>query len=112
MRTFDILPNATIGEWDVTTPDHYYVPLETDAKWVGPIIPPFHKDRAFGPVKLTVPLPGGAAGADRATGVILPTRAAFMLWSDGVFSPIREVGVLETTQIDPQTVQVKIKPEE
>lgn len=82
--TFDIDPLATTGTVTVTTTGHSYVNLETGA--LSPhIVPPWDKAPAFGPVKLTVPIPGGTG--DRATGYLIGTRAAFLLAADCTFTP-------------------------
>jgi len=89
MQSFNILPGAVDGSLTVKADAGHYYLLLSDGTLHGPVNPVTWgvKSPAFGPVRLLVPIPGGAAGEDRATGYLIGYEAAFFLAKDVVFKP-------------------------
>jgi hypothetical protein len=81
---FDFRPDTKLGTVTVNGPGHFYRDL--NGVLVGPIDPAkFGTHVALGPVNLVPPIPGGPAGADRTTGVVVGNRSAHLLIADVVF---------------------------
>jgi hypothetical protein len=83
---FDFRPDTRLGTVTVNGKDHWY--RDIAGVMQGPINPDtFGTHVALGPVDLVPPIPGGPAGADRTTGVVIGKRSAHMLWADVIFTP-------------------------
>lgn len=85
VQSFTILPSAATGSLTIKGAGYAYLRLLDGT--LHPTPPTFAKSIAFGPVKLLNPIPGGKAGADRATGYVVGDEAAFLLESDVTFKP-------------------------
>lgn len=85
MQSFTILPETTVGSVVIKGPGHAYLRLVDNS--LHPLPAAWVKTPAFGPVRLIIPIPGGAAGADRALGYIVGEEAAFVLAADVIFTP-------------------------
>ncbi len=83
LQSFNVLPGPT-GSLVVKGDGHSYLRLKDNT--LHPVPGGWPKDWAQ-PVKLLVPIPGGAPGADRSTGYLIGVEAAFLLASDVTFTP-------------------------
>lgn len=98
MYTFNLVPGAKTGTLTVKADaPHSYLRLLDGT--LHPASPTWPAKQAYGPVKLTPPIPGGAAGADRSTAYIIGNEAAAMLASDVVFTAdVLDPGAIETAR--------------
>lgn len=83
VQNFSVLPGPS-GSLVVNGAGHYYLRLADGTRHgiaAGTAKSPAH------PIKLTLPLSGGAPGADRSTGYLVGDDAAFLLASDVTFTP-------------------------
>lgn len=85
MHTFDLIPGAKTGTLTVKADaPHSYLRLldgtlhAASSAWA--------PKQAYGPITLVPPIPGGVAGADRATAYLIGLEAAAMLASDVNFT--------------------------
>jgi len=83
VRSFTVIDGPT-GTVTVKGPGHSYLLLSDGTLHTigaGTVKRPAH------PIRLTEPIPGGVAGADRSTGWLVGANAAFLLASDVTFVP-------------------------
>jgi hypothetical protein len=85
LRSFTFGPDIQVGSIVVDTPSHAYLRLSDGTLHPAPV--GWAKATAFGPVRLTLPITGGAPGADRSTGFVVGDEAAFLLANDCKFTP-------------------------
>jgi hypothetical protein len=112
MQSFTFDPTtAKTGTLTVSTTGHSYERIYDSTLHPILIGTAWTNRPAFGPVKLVTPIPGGVAGADRATGYLVGSEAAFILNSDCKFtpSPATDCGSAVKTATDPLNTTIKIQ---
>lgn len=95
VQSFTLLPGPS-GSIVVNGDNHAYLRLADNV--LHPIPNGATKPLAY-PVKLLVPIPGGAAGADRQTGYLIGDEAAFLLKSDVTFTPFPPADTTHTVTV-------------
>ena len=96
MYDFDTRPGSS-GTLVVNGNTHAYMKLSDGSMHAIPDAKAFGS-RAATPIKVSPPLPGGLKGADRATGFLVGTNAAFLLASDVTFTPTSTIDCSQAVQ--------------